>query len=92
MFSRPIGAIISRLLPSLIYKTSSLFVFRVDCFCFQVFQTESRTSAMASYGRIRNPLQRPEAVLQRAEEFISVNKKKDALAALHEIIKVCESM
>jgi len=42
---------------------------------------------MASYGRIRNPLQRPEAVLQRAEEFISVNKKKDALAALHEIIK-----
>lgn len=44
---------------------------------------------MASYGgRMRNPLQRPEAVLRRAEEFISVGKYNDALASLHEILKV----
>lgn len=43
---------------------------------------------MAAYNRMRNPLQRPEAVLQRAEEFISVGKDNDALAALHEVIKV----
>lgn len=39
---------------------------------------------MATYGRV----QRPEAVLQRAEEFISVGKDNDALNALHEIIRV----
>uniref|UniRef100_A0AC34F443 PCI domain-containing protein n=1 Tax=Panagrolaimus sp. ES5 TaxID=591445 RepID=A0AC34F443_9BILA len=38
---------------------------------------------MAAYGRV----QRPEAVLQRAEEFISVGKDNDALNALHEIIR-----
>jgi translation initiation factor 3 subunit A len=38
---------------------------------------------MATYGRV----QRPEAVLQRAEEFISVGKDNDALNALHEIIR-----
>lgn len=32
--------------------------------------------------------QRPEAVLQRAQEFISVGKEQDALNALHEIIKL----
>lgn len=31
---------------------------------------------------------RPEAALNRAKEFISVGKKKDALQALHDIMKV----
>jgi len=34
---------------------------------------------------------RPEAALNRAKEFISVGKKKDALQALHDIMKVRET-
>jgi hypothetical protein len=33
-------------------------------------------------------VQRPEAALQRANDFISVGKEADALNALYEIIKV----
>lgn len=32
--------------------------------------------------------QKPEAALQRALEFISVGKEKDALQSLHDLIKV----
>ena len=32
--------------------------------------------------------QKPEAALQRAHEFISVGKQKDALQSLHDLIKV----
>lgn len=33
--------------------------------------------------------QKPEAALQRAHEFLSVGKEKDALQSLHTLIKVC---
>lgn len=35
-----------------------------------------------------NFFQKPEAALQRAQEFISVGKEQDALEALHDVIKV----
>jgi len=35
-----------------------------------------------------NAYTRPEAALNRAKEFISVGKKKDALQDLHDVIKV----
>lgn len=33
-------------------------------------------------------VQRPEAALQRANDFISVGKEQDALNALYEVLKV----
>lgn len=35
-----------------------------------------------------NHFQKPEAALQRAQEFISVGKEQDALQSLHDMIKV----
>lgn len=34
-------------------------------------------------------VQRPEAALQRANDFISVGKDSDALNALYDVVKVC---
>jgi hypothetical protein len=35
---------------------------------------------------------KPEAALQRANEFISVGKQKAALQSLHDLIKVCNTV
>lgn len=35
-----------------------------------------------------NHFHKPEAALQRAQEFISVGKEQDALYSLHDMIKV----
>lgn len=49
-------------------------------YCTNLF----RSTKMNRYSTV----QRPEAALQRANDFISVGKEADALNALYEIIKV----